>query len=152
MPADRGARIAWLKQEARKRILLLDGSWGVMIQGYGLSEADFRGARFADHSHSLKGNIDILTLTRPDIIREVGHAYLAAGADILETNTFTTAESSQGDYGLSHIVHELCEAGARLARPICDEGSPPERPPLGGGVARPTQPPALHFPHRTHTA
>jgi 5-methyltetrahydrofolate--homocysteine methyltransferase len=138
MPADRGARIAWLKQEARKRILLLDGSWGVMIQGYGLSEADFRGARFADHSHSLKGNIDILTLTRPDIIREVGHAYLAAGADILETNTFTTAESSQGDYGLSHIVHELCEAGARLARQICDEGSTPERPRLVAGVLSPT--------------
>src|ERR1043166_5887607 len=138
MPADRGARIAWLKQEARKRILLLDGSWGVMIQGYGLREADFRGARFADHSHSLKGNIDILTLTRPDIIREVGHAYLAAGADILETNTFTTAESSQGDYGLSHIVHELCEAGARLARQICDEGSTPERPRLVAGVLSPT--------------
>ena len=138
MPADRGARIAWLKQEARKRILLLDGSWGVMIQGYGLSEADFRGERFADHSHSLKGNIDLLTLTRPDIIREVGHAYLAAGADILETNTFTTAESSQGDYGLSHIVHELCEAGARLAREICDKGSTPERPRLVAGVLSPT--------------
>jgi 5-methyltetrahydrofolate--homocysteine methyltransferase len=136
--SDRANRIAWLKEEARKRILLLDGSWGVMIQGYGLSEADFRGERFADHSHSLKGNIDILTLTRPDIIREVGHAYLAAGADILETNTFTTAESSQGDYGLSHIVHELCEAGARLARQICDEGSTPERPRLVAGVLSPT--------------
>ncbi|HEY8698757.1 MAG TPA: methionine synthase [Rhizomicrobium sp.] len=136
--SDRTKRIAWLKEEARKRILLLDGSWGVMIQGYGLSEADFRGARFADHSHSLKGNIDILTLTRPDIIREVGQAYLAAGADILETNTFTTAESSQGDYGLSHIVHELCEAGARLARQICDEGSTPERPRLVAGVLSPT--------------
>jgi 5-methyltetrahydrofolate--homocysteine methyltransferase len=136
--SDRTKRIAWLKQEARKRILLLDGSWGVMIQGYGLGEADFRGERFADHTHSLKGNIDILTLTRPDIIREVGHAYLAAGADILETNTFTTAESSQGDYGLSHIVHELCEAGARLAREICDEGSTPERPRLVAGVLSPT--------------
>jgi 5-methyltetrahydrofolate--homocysteine methyltransferase len=136
--SDRAKRIAWLKEEARKRILLLDGSWGVMIQGYGLSEADFRGERFADHSHSLKGNIDILTLTRPDIIREVGHAYLAAGADILETNTFTTAESSQNDYGLSHIVHELCEAGARLARQICDEASTPERPRLVAGVLSPT--------------
>jgi 5-methyltetrahydrofolate--homocysteine methyltransferase len=136
--SDRANRIAWLKEEARKRILLLDGSWGVMIQGYGLSEADFRGERFADHTHSLKGNIDILTLTRPDIIREVGQAYLAAGADILETNTFTTAESSQGDYGLSHIVHELCEAGARLARQICDKGSTPERPRLVAGVLSPT--------------
>src|SRR5277367_3454765 len=118
---ERSYRIAWLKEQAKKRILLLDGSWGVMIQGYGLKEEDFRGERFAGHSHELKGNIDILTLTRPDIIREVGHAYLAAGADILETNTFTTAASSQGDYGLSHLVGEMCEAGARLARQICDE-------------------------------
>ena len=95
MSWDRVRRIAWLKEEARRRILLLDGSWGVMIQGYGLSEADFRGERFAGHSIDLKGNIDLLTLTRPDIVREVGHAYLSAGADILETNTFTTAESSQ---------------------------------------------------------
>ncbi|MBV9571388.1 MAG: methionine synthase [Alphaproteobacteria bacterium] len=134
----RQSRFAWLQAEARRRILLLDGSWGVMIQGYGLSEADFRGDRFADHSHDLKGNIDVLTLTRPDLIREIGHAYLAAGADIIETNTFTSAESSQGDYGLSHIVGELCETGARLAREVCDEASTSERPRLVAGVLSPT--------------
>jgi len=66
------SRLAWLKAEAQRRILLLDGSWGVMIQGCGLSEADFRGRRFADHGQDLKGNIDVLTLTRPDLIREIG--------------------------------------------------------------------------------
>ena len=71
MTWNRESRLAWLKAEAKTRILLLDGSWGVMIQGYGLSEADFRGPRFADHDHDLKGNIDVLTLTRPDLIREI---------------------------------------------------------------------------------
>ncbi|MBI3677595.1 MAG: methionine synthase [Proteobacteria bacterium] len=138
MSFDRASRIRWLKEEAKKRILLLDGSWGVMIQGYGLSEKDFRGSRFADHTHELKGNIDILTLTRPDIIREVGHAYLSAGADIIETNTFTTAESSQADYGLSHLVREMCEASAALARKVCDEAATGDRPRLVAGVLSPT--------------
>ncbi|HSC18076.1 MAG TPA: methionine synthase [Rhizomicrobium sp.] len=138
MSWDREARLAWLKAEAQRRILLLDGSWGVMIQGYGLSEADFRGQRFAEHSHDLKGNIDVLTLTRPDLIREIGHLYLSAGADIIETNTFTAAESSQGDYGLSGLVAELCETGARLARGVCDEASRPERPRFVAGVLSPT--------------
>ncbi len=134
----RAARIRWMKQEAQKRILLLDGSWGVMIQGYGLKEDDFRGTRFANHDRDLKGNIDVLSLTRPDIIREVGNAYLAAGADFLETNTFTTAASSQADYGLSHLVREMCETSARLARQLCDEASTPERPRLVAGVLSPT--------------
>ncbi len=136
--SDRAARLAWLREEAKKRILLLDGSWGVMIQGYGLSEEDFRGRRFAGHSHALKGNIDVLSLTRPDIIRDVGHAYLAAGADILETNTFTTAASSQADYGLSHLVGEMCEESARLARRICDEAATADRPRLVAGILSPT--------------
>ena len=138
MSWNRTSRLAWLKAQAERRILLLDGSWGVMVQGYGLSEADFRGARFAEHGHDLKGNIDILTLTRPDLIGEIGHAYLAAGADIIETNTFTAAESSQGDYGLGHLVSELCEAGARLARSVCDAASTAERPRLVAGVVSPT--------------
>ncbi len=136
--SDREKRLAWLKQEAQRRILLLDGSWGVMIQGYGLSEADFRGERFKDHAHDLKGNIDVLTLTRPDVVREVGQAYLSAGADILETNTFTAAETSQADYGLSHLVGELCFEGAKLARAICDARSTPDRPRLVAGVLSPT--------------
>jgi len=138
MSFDRAARIRWLKEEARKRILLLDGSWGVMIQGYGLKEEDFRGARFRDHDRELKGDIDILTLTRPDIIRDVGRTYLAAGADFLETNTFTTAASSQADYGLAHLVGEMCEASARLARQVCDEATTADRPRLVAGILSPT--------------
>jgi 5-methyltetrahydrofolate--homocysteine methyltransferase len=138
MSFDRAARIAWIAEEAKKRILLLDGSWGVLIQGYKLGEKDFRGPRFAEHGHDLKGNNDILTLTRPDIIREVGHAYLAAGADIIETNTFNSAESSQGDYGLAHLVGELCFEGARIARQTCDEASTADRPRLVAGILSPT--------------
>ena len=92
MSFDRAARIRWMKEEAQKRILLLDGSWGVMIQGYKLGEDDFRGARFGNHTHELKGNNDLLTLTKPEIIREIGNAYLSAGADFIETNTFTATE------------------------------------------------------------
>jgi 5-methyltetrahydrofolate--homocysteine methyltransferase len=138
MSFDRASRIEWLKQEAKKRILLLDGAWGVMIQGYGLSEADFRGERFHDHSHDLKGNNDLLTLTRPDIIGQICRDYLAAGADIIETNTFNATSISQSDYGLSHLFPELNEAGAALARKICDEISTPDRPRLVAGVLGPT--------------
>ncbi|HXL99188.1 MAG TPA: homocysteine S-methyltransferase family protein, partial [Rhizomicrobium sp.] len=138
MSFDRASRIAWLKEEAKKRILLLDGSWGVMIQGYGLGEADFRCNHFETHNHDLKGNNDILTLTRPDLIREIGHAYLAAGADIIETNTFNTAAPSQGDYGLEHLVGELSEQGARLAREVCDAASTSSRPRLVAGILSPT--------------
>jgi 5-methyltetrahydrofolate--homocysteine methyltransferase len=135
---DRASRIAWLKKEARERILLLDGAWGVMIQGYGLSEEDFRGERFREHGRDLKGNNDLLTLTRPDIIREICRDYLAAGADIIETNTFNATAVSQADYGLSHIVPELNEAGAALARAVCDDISTPERPRFVAGVLGPT--------------
>src|SRR5580658_7580124 len=138
MNNERTARIAWLKQEAKKRILLLDGAWGVMIQDYRLSEADFRGERFRDYGQDLKGNNDLLTLTRPDIIRQIGRDYLAAGADILETNTFNSTSISQADYGLSHLVGELNEAGAALARAVCDEMATPERPRLVAGVLGPT--------------
>ena len=120
MSFDRASRIAWLMKEARERILLLDGAWGVMIQGFGLSESDFRGARFGGHGSDLKGNNDLLTLTKPEIIREITHDYLAAGADIIETNTFNSTSVSQADYGLSHLVRELNEAGALLARSFGD--------------------------------
>ena len=76
MSFDRASRIKWLKEEAQKRVLLLDGSWGVLIQGYKLAEADFRGQRFDNHPHDVKGDIDLLTLTRPDIIRDVCNAYI----------------------------------------------------------------------------
>ncbi len=138
MSFDRAARIRWMKEEARKRILLLDGSWGVMIQGYKLGEEDFRGSRFGNHTSELKGNNDLLTLTKPGIIREIGNAYLAAGADIIETNTFTATETSQADYGLAHLVGELNLEGARLAREICDGRSTSDRPRLVAGILGPT--------------
>ncbi|HTP76951.1 MAG TPA: methionine synthase [Rhizomicrobium sp.] len=138
MSFDRDARIRWMKDEAQKRILLLDGSWGVLIQGHRLGEDDFRGARFGNHGQELKGNNDLLTLTRPDIIRDVGREYLKAGVDFLETNTFTSTESSQADYGLQHLVGELNFEGARIAREICDEASTSSRPRLVAGVLGPT--------------
>ncbi len=138
MSFDRTARLAWLKEEVRRRILLLDGAWGVLIQGYGLQEDDFRGERFAEHERDLKGNNDLLTLTRPDIIRDISHRYLEAGADILETNTFNATSVSQSDYGLGSLVRELNETAARLARESCDAHSTPERPRLVAGVLGPT--------------
>ena len=135
---NRAARIAWMKAEAQRRILLLDGAWGVMIQSYQLGEDDFRGQRFGNHPRELKGNNDLLTLTKPEIIREIGHAYLTAGADIIETNTFTSTETSQADYGLAHLVGELNFEGAKLAREICDARSTDERPRLVAGVLGPT--------------
>ena len=134
----RKERLEWLHRTARERILVLDGSWGVMIQGYGLTEKDFRGTRFPDHPSDLKGNNDLLVLTRPDIIREIGNAYIEAGADIIETNTFNSTTISQADYGLEHLVVELNEEAAKLARAICDAASTPERPRLVAGVLGPT--------------
>jgi 5-methyltetrahydrofolate--homocysteine methyltransferase len=138
MNSRRTARVEWLKAAARERILLLDGAWGVMIQGYQLSEGDFRGKRFADHGRDLKGNNDLLTLTQPQIIREIGGAYLAAGADIIETNSFNSTTISQADYALESLAGELNEASARLAREVCDAYSTPERPRLVAGVLGPT--------------
>src|SRR5471032_2296800 len=137
MSFNRQARIDWMKQEAQKRLLLLDGSWGVMIQGFKLGEDDFRGPRFGNHPSELKGNNDLLTLTRPEIIRDIGCQYLEAGADFIETNTFNSNFTSQEDYGLGHLVSELNEAGARLARELCDKYATSERPRLVAGVLGP---------------
>jgi 5-methyltetrahydrofolate--homocysteine methyltransferase len=138
MKSARKARLDWLTQTARERILVLDGAWGVMIQQYRLSEKDFRGRRFADHASDLKGNNDLLVLTQPDVIREIGRGYLAAGADIIESNSFNSTTISQADYGLESIVTELNETAARLAREVCDEFSTPERPRFVAGVLGPT--------------
>ncbi|HVV27627.1 MAG TPA: methionine synthase [Rhizomicrobium sp.] len=137
MNASRDARIAWMKREAGKRLLLLDGSWGVMIQTFKLGEEDFRGARFGNHPSELKGNNDLLTLTKPEIIQNIGRQYLEAGVDFIETNTFNSNFTSQEDYGLGHLVGELNEAGARLARTLCDEYSTQDRPRLVAGVLGP---------------
>ena len=104
-----------------QRILILDGAMGTMIQRHKLQEHDYRGERFAGHPHDLKGNADVLVLTRPDVIGEIHRQYLAAGADLIETNTFNSNAISQSDYGLQSAVYELNVAAARIARQAADE-------------------------------
>ena len=113
-------RIAALKQAAKERVLILDGSWGVMIQRENLSEDDFRAERFKDHPDPLKGNNDLLNLTRPDIVLGLHDAYYAAGADISETNTFSSTVIAQADYGLQSAVRDLNLEAARLGRESAD--------------------------------
>ncbi|HZT75681.1 MAG TPA: methionine synthase [Vicinamibacterales bacterium] len=122
------------------RILVLDGAMGTMIQRHTLAEADFRGARFASHVRELRGNNDLLTLTRPDVIAGIHHAYLAAGSDIIETNTFSSNTISQADYGLESLCYELNLEGARLARAAADEWTQqtPDRPRFVAGSMGPT--------------
>jgi len=123
-----------------RRILILDGAMGTTIQGYRLGEADFRGERFARSAHDLKGNNDLLSLTRPAIIREIHETYLDAGADIIETNTFNSNAPSQADYGLESIVYDLNHEAARLAREAADRSMErdPGRPRFVAGVLGPT--------------
>ena len=113
-------RIAALKQAAKERVLILDGSWGVMFQKRGLSEEDYRGGRFKDHVGQMKGNNDILCLTRSDIVAELHDAYYAAGADISETNTFSSTSIGQGEYAQEAAVRDMNLAGARIAREVAD--------------------------------
>ncbi len=120
----RSDRIAALKDAAKKRILILDGAWGAMIQRKGLTEADYRGEKFADHPGQMKGNNDILCLTRPDIISELHEEYYAVGADISETNTFSSTVIAQADYELgADDVIAINRKGARLARAAADKWS-----------------------------
>ena len=123
-----------------QRHLILDGAMGTMIQRHGLTEKDYRGSPFADHPHDLKGNNDLLLLTRPEVIRGIHAEYLAAGADIVETNTFNSTQVSQADYKLEAIVYELNVAGARLAREVCDQftAQNPAKPRFVAGVLGPT--------------
>ena len=110
-----------MKDILTKRILVLDGAMGTMVQSYGLEEADFRGNRFKDHPCDLKGNNDILSLTRPDVVREIHAAYLDAGADLIETNTFNSTSISQADYQMEHVVYEINRTAAGLARDVANE-------------------------------
>ncbi|GGA14745.1 homocysteine S-methyltransferase family protein [Dyella caseinilytica] len=148
-------RVASLEAALRERILILDGGMGTMLQGHQLDEAGFRGERFVHghdsnhaHAHShdhpgscdLKGNNDLLTLTKPDIIRGVHEAYLEAGADLVETNTFNSTRISQADYHLEHLAYELNREGAALARAACDTytAKNPAKPRFVIGVLGPT--------------
>jgi 5-methyltetrahydrofolate--homocysteine methyltransferase len=135
----RQERITALKAAAKKRILILDGSWGVMIQKRGLAEADYRGERFKDHAVQLKGDNDILCLTRPDIIAELHDAYFAAGADISETNTFSATSIGQGEYEAQGAVRDINFEGARIAREVADRwtAKEPEKPRFVAGSIGP---------------
>ena len=110
-----------LQEILQKRIMLIDGAMGTMIQQHDLSEEDFRAARFADYSQDVKGNNDLLSLTQPDIIRDIHRRFLGAGADMIETNTFNATSISQSDYGMESLVYELNLESAKLARELADE-------------------------------
>lgn len=127
-----------LKNALEERILVLDGAMGTLIQSYKLDEVDYRGERFQAHSIDLKGNNDLLSLTRPDIISEIHNKYLEAGSDILETNTFNATQLSQSDYALEHIVYELNKVSARIARDCADAYSTISKPRFVAGVLGPT--------------
>ena len=105
-----------IKEELKKRILIIDGAMGTMIQRYQLTEEDFRGERFRDHPSDLKGNNDLLNITRPDVIKAIHQEYIDAGADIIETNTFSTQRISLADYHMEDLAYELSYEGARIAR------------------------------------
>ncbi|MGO4550006.1 homocysteine S-methyltransferase family protein [Lysobacter sp. 2RAF19] len=153
------ARVAALEAALAQRILVIDGAMGTMIQQHELAEADYRGERFAHgydalfstdghahgagcgcEAHDQKGNNDLLTLTRPEIIRDIHAAYLSAGADMVETNTFNSTSVSLADYRLQHLVRELNRESAKLARAACDaaEAADPSKPRFVIGVLGPT--------------
>ncbi len=132
---------ALLTRLMKERILILDGAMGTMIQRYKLSEADFRGERFKNHSKDLKGDNELLCIVRPDILSEIHEQYLAAGADIIETNTFGATTIAQGDYDLPQhfpgIAHEINLESTRLARAACDKFSTPDKPRFVAGALGP---------------
>ncbi len=127
-----------IQKIARERILILDGAMGSMLQDYRLDEAGYRGARFADWPHPLKGNNDLLNLSQPQIVEEIHAKYFAAGADMVETNTFNAQTVSMADYGMESLVRELNLAGARLARKAADAYTTPDKPRFVAGAIGPT--------------
>ena len=136
----RDERIQHLKQAVKERILVLDGAMGTMIQRHKLDEEGYRGERLKDFNRDLKGNPDLLVLSRPDIIRDIHSAYMEAGADIIGTNTFNAQAISQADYGLEDLSYEMNVAAAKLAREAADaqEAKTPERPRYVAGAVGPT--------------
>ncbi|MBI1210655.1 MAG: methionine synthase [Alphaproteobacteria bacterium] len=134
----RQARVTALKAAARGRILFLDGAKGAYLQRVGLTEADFRGNRFGNHAHDLKGNFDILALTKPSALTQVHDAFLKAGSDIIQTNTFNANRVSQADYGTQHLVAEINFEAAKVARASADKFSTDKRPRWVAGSIGPT--------------
>ncbi len=136
--SERQARAQQLEAAASTRIVMLDGAVGTTIQQLGLSEEDFRGELLADHNTDVKGNNDLLSLTRPDTIRGIHDAFLEAGADIVTTNTFNATVMSQADYGTEHLVREMNTAAAQLASQAARAAETPERPRFAAGALGPT--------------
>ena len=136
----REQRLAALREAINQRILVLDGAMGTMIQRHRLDEAAYRGVRFADWARDVKGNNDLLSLTKPEIIRDIHLEYFDAGADIAETNTFNSTLISQADYGMEHLARELNVEGARIARAAADEqtAKEPNKPRFVAGALGPT--------------
>ncbi|MFZ1592751.1 MAG: homocysteine S-methyltransferase family protein, partial [Chitinophagales bacterium] len=129
-----------LREILSRRIMVLDGAMGSMIQRYKLSETEFRGERFKGHPHDLRGNNDLLSLTQPQIITEIHEQYLEAGADIIETNTFSGTAIAQADYGLEHLAYELNLASAQLAKAAATKFTQlnPQQPRFVAGALGPT--------------
>jgi 5-methyltetrahydrofolate--homocysteine methyltransferase len=127
-----------LPEILKTRIAILDGAMGTMIQRFKLSEADYRGERFKDFPKDVKGNNELLSLTRPDVIRDIHEGYLAAGADLIETNTFGATTIAQADYDMQHLAREMNLQSAKLARAACDKFSTPDKPRFVVGALGPT--------------
>ena len=121
-----------------ERIAILDGAMGTMIQRFKLTEAQYRGERFADFARDVKGNNELLSLTRPDVIRDIHEGYLAAGADLIETNTFGATSIAQDDYAMGDLAYEMNLESAKLARAACDKFSTPDKPRFVAGALGPT--------------
>ncbi|MBB3046331.1 5-methyltetrahydrofolate--homocysteine methyltransferase [Litorivivens lipolytica] len=138
--ANRAQRIQALKDALKDRILVIDGAMGSLIQSYKLEEADYRGERFADYHLDIKGNNDLLSITRPDVIKEIHQAYLDSGADIIGTNTFNSTQVAQGDYEMGFVAEELNRAGAKVAREVADAQTAlnPDKPRFVAGILGPT--------------
>ena len=131
-------RAAALPETLKQRIVILDGAMGTMIQRFKLTEADYRGERFKDFPKDVKGNNELLSLTRPDVIRDIHEGYLAAGADLIETNTFGATTVAQEDYGMADLAREMNLASARLAKAACEKFSTPDKPRYAAGALGPT--------------
>ena len=131
-------RIIHFKNELKKRILVLDGAMGSLLQTYRLTEADFRGEQFADHRRDLKGYNDLLSITQPHIVREIHANYCSAGADIIETNTFTSTSVSMADYQLQDVAYQVNYEAARIAREVADKWTSPNKPRFVAGSMGPT--------------
>jgi 5-methyltetrahydrofolate--homocysteine methyltransferase len=131
----RGAELPAL---LKRRIVIIDGAMGTMIQRWKLTESDFRGERFKDHGKDLKGNNELLQFSRPDVLRAIHDQYLAAGADLIETNTFGATSIAQEDYGLAHVAREMNVAAARIAKDAALAASTPDKPRLVAGALGPT--------------